>query len=249
MRCARSAGLRSAELRSSLAARTKFVDDEVLSAISRGVSQIVVVGAGYDDRALRFSAPGVEFFEIDHPCTQADKARRLDSMEADLGSLHLVKADFRHDDIAHSLASSGHDPNSSSLFICEGVLVYLDEAVARRLLCALTRCAEAESTLAVSLATHRAGGDSRSVVARANAARRTGRTEPWRMILPAETHLGLISESGWRVDRAVDAAQIDPGAEPGRSVFVAAGVRPKSAPLQTPGQANQEPERPPVVRR
>jgi methyltransferase (TIGR00027 family) len=236
-------------LRSSLAARTKFFDDELLKAISRGVSQIVIVGAGYDDRPLRFRAPGVDFVEIDHPSTQADKARRLDSMDADLGSLHLAQADFRHDDIADVLTSSGHDPNSPSHFMCEGVLVYLDEAIARRLLSVLASCATAESTLAVSLATHRAGVDSRTVVAEANAARRTGRTEPWRTILPVDTHLALISETGWQVDRAVDAAQLVPGAESGRSVFVAAQLRPTSAPPQTLEQPNQEPEPRPVARR
>jgi len=33
----------------------------------------VILGAGYDDRALRFRSPGVRFFELDHPDTQADK--------------------------------------------------------------------------------------------------------------------------------------------------------------------------------
>ena len=53
------------------------MDDHVVAAIAAGVRQIVVCGAGLDDRALRFRTPGVRFFEVDHPVTQADKAARL----------------------------------------------------------------------------------------------------------------------------------------------------------------------------
>ena len=58
-------------------ARTVFFDDAVLDAIDRGVKQVVILGAGYDGRALRFRTPGVQFFEVDHPATQVDKLRRL----------------------------------------------------------------------------------------------------------------------------------------------------------------------------
>jgi methyltransferase (TIGR00027 family) len=222
------AGMRSTQapwLRQGLVARTRFVDDHVLGAMRRGVRQIVVIGAGYDDRALRFRAPAVRFFEVDHPMTQDDKVRRLALMGADVENLTLVSADFRHDDIADVLASSGHDRRSPSLFICEGVIVYLDPPVIRHLLTALTRCATSESTLAASLATHRAGVASETVIAIANSRRRTGRTEPWRTILPADAHLALVSEAGWCVDRSVDAAELDSDAVPGRSLFVAAHPR------------------------
>src|SRR5580704_3682653 len=64
-------------LRPGIEARTRFFDQQVQAAISAGVRQIVICGAGYDDRALRFRSDGVRFFEVDHPGTQADKVRRL----------------------------------------------------------------------------------------------------------------------------------------------------------------------------
>jgi methyltransferase (TIGR00027 family) len=221
----------SGRFRPSLIARTRFFDDVLLDAIEQGVRQIVIVGAGYDDRALRFRSRGVEFFEIDHPLTQADKARRLEAMAADLTNLHFVQADLQQDDVAEVLAASGHDPASSSLIICEGVLVYLDGADMRRTLSSLAHAAQAhaatsDSTLAVSLAIHRAGVDSQTVLALANARRRTARSEPWRTILPLDTHLHLISESGWASQRIVDAAELDAGVDPGRSVFVTAQLGP-----------------------
>jgi methyltransferase (TIGR00027 family) len=220
--CAGMHGTAASWFHPDLAARTRFFDDQLLAAVSKGVSQIVIIGAGYDDRALRFRAPGVRFFEMDHPDTQADKARRLASEKADVKNLNLVPADFRYDDLAGLLTSSGHDQKSPSLFICEGVIVYLDEATARSLLEVLTRCATPESTLAASLATHPQGIDSELVLAKTNAARLTGGTEPWRTILPLDAHLALISDSGWCVDLVVDSSQLDPGAVHGRSVFVTA---------------------------
>ena len=78
--------------RAGILARTRFFDDQVLAAISAGVGQVVICGAGYDDRALRFRSPGVRFFELDHPATQADKLRRLRDMDADLRDVVLAPA-------------------------------------------------------------------------------------------------------------------------------------------------------------
>ena len=64
-------------LQPSIAARTRFVDEQVAAAIAAGLRQVVICGAGYDDRALRFRTTGVRFFELDHPATQDDKARLL----------------------------------------------------------------------------------------------------------------------------------------------------------------------------
>lgn len=58
-------------------ARTEFFDRTVLDAIGQGIEQIMILGAGYDGRAMHFRTPGVRFFEVDHPATQADKLARL----------------------------------------------------------------------------------------------------------------------------------------------------------------------------
>ena len=79
----------------SLAARTRFFDERVLEAISDGIGQVVILGAGYDDRALRFRSPGVRFFELDHPATQADKARRLRVIKAGAGAPALRSEERR----------------------------------------------------------------------------------------------------------------------------------------------------------
>src|ERR1700691_6390713 len=52
--CAGMAPVGAFPLRAHLAARTRFIDDQVLAAVGRGVDQVVLLGAGYDDRSLRF---------------------------------------------------------------------------------------------------------------------------------------------------------------------------------------------------
>jgi methyltransferase (TIGR00027 family) len=227
-------------LRPSLIARTRFFDERVLAATSAGTGQVVILGAGYDDRALRFRSPGVRFFELDHPATQADKARRLRALRAarpGSGGPTLAAADFRADDVAGVLEASGHDAGQPTLFLCEGLLVYLDQPTCVRLLRALRARAATGSELAVSLATHREGLDSGRVAAMANA-RRGHPGESWLTILPAAAHLGLLGQSGWQVSEGVDAAELGTGAEPGRSLLVTA--RP-SAGTAAPGEAGSLP--------
>ena len=186
-------------LEPSIAARTRFVDAQVTRAIAAGLRQIVICGAGYDDRPLRFRTAGVRFIELDHPATQEDKARLLGDLAGAKSDVRLAPADFRADDVGAVLASAGHLTSEPSLFVAEGLLIYLDEPACRRLLAALAERAAPGSVLAVSLATHADGYDSADVIAAANARRRTGADEPWRTILPAAEHLAMLADAGWQV--------------------------------------------------
>ena len=190
---------------SDIVARTRFFDEQVLKAISAGIKQIVICGAGYDDRALRFRTPGVKFFELDHPATQDDKARRLLEMGADTNGLALIPADFRHDDSAELLRQSGLDANQATLFACEGLLVYLDEQTDSRLLAAIQSVASPESMLAASLAFGPEGLNRRQAVAYANSRRRTGQMEPWLTVLSVSDYSVFFNSAGWRLDYITEA--------------------------------------------
>ncbi len=162
------------------------------------------------------------FFEVDHPDTQADKRARLSAIRR-VGRPVLVAADFRHDDAAVVLAAAGHDQVRPSLFLCEGLLVYLDEQATVGLLGGARAVAGSGSVLAASLSVHADGLDSALVLARANARRRTASAEPWLTILPAERPgrrcwPGRVGWSTARPTRPISA----PGVEPGRSLLVTA---------------------------
>src|ERR1700760_2659709 len=77
-----------------LAARTTFFDRTVTGALGRGVTQVVVGAAGYDGRAFRYAKPGVRWFEVDHPATQADKLERITRLGLGAPRLRLIPAHF-----------------------------------------------------------------------------------------------------------------------------------------------------------
>jgi len=191
-------------LRPSIAARTRLMDDQVCAAIAGGVRQIVVCGAGLDDRALRFRTPGVRFFEVDHPVTQADKAERLRAIGAAETGPVLVTCDFQTEQVAPALRAHGHRALEATLFLCEGLLVYLDQDAGHRLLAGLAACAAPGSTLAATLATHSSDEPAEVVLAEANARRRSGASEPWRTIMPAAEHLAMLPAAGWQVTSVAD---------------------------------------------
>ncbi len=209
-------------LRPDIVTRTCFFDEQVLEAVSTGVRQIVICGAGYDDRALRFRATGVQFFELDHPATQADKVRRLRDMRADMQGLTLIPVDFRHDDSIELLRAFGHAPSQPTLFVCEGLLAYLDRQTTLRLLMGLRSVAASGSTLAASLAVHREGENSNQVATATNANRRAGRTEPWLTILPMNAYSKLLDEAGWHDVRISDSRRPETKGNQSRMVLVTA---------------------------
>src|SRR6186713_1283908 len=61
--------LRSA--RAAVTARARYVEDEIQSAMERGVAQYVILGAGYDSFAYRRRelAGALRVFEVDYPAT------------------------------------------------------------------------------------------------------------------------------------------------------------------------------------
>jgi methyltransferase (TIGR00027 family) len=134
-----------------LQGRTTFFDQVVVQAIKRGVTQIAIVGAGYDGRALRYAKPGISWFELDHPDTQADKRERLERLGIDTTGIAFASADFATDDVADALAQAGQDASRATLFICEGVAGYLTRAVFERLLVALAARAKSGSQLAITI--------------------------------------------------------------------------------------------------
>jgi methyltransferase (TIGR00027 family) len=128
-----------------LAARTRFYDDAVTEGLDAGISQIVVLGAGYDSRAWRLARPGVRFFEVDHPATQADKRRR-----APTHGPSYVPVDIGPDSLHEALSAAGHRIDQPTLFTVEGLTMYLTEPQVSDLLHTLSRLGATGSRLAVN---------------------------------------------------------------------------------------------------
>lgn len=143
-----------------LAARTRFFDEAVESALDSGIEQVAIIGAGYDSRAWRFGRSGVRFFEVDHPATQHDKRRR-----APAGGPTFVAADLTTERLTDVLPAAGYDASTMSLFVVEGLTMYLPESTVRTVLTDLATLSPAGSGLAANFTVK--GGGSVSPVSRA----------------------------------------------------------------------------------
>ncbi len=108
--------------------RSRYTEDALRAAVSRGIRQYVLIGAGFDSFALRRPAfsEALEIFEIDHPTTQQLKIHRIRECGITLPpSVHFVAADLTNEDLSTALARSSYRNNEPGFFSWLGVTVYL----------------------------------------------------------------------------------------------------------------------------
>jgi O-methyltransferase involved in polyketide biosynthesis len=135
-----------------------------------------------------------------------------------------VACDFQAEAAADALAACGHDAAAATLFLGEGLLVYLDRAACDRLLAGLAARAAAGSQLAASLAVHAPGVSSAEVAAVANSRRTAGAAEPWLTILPPAEHLAMLANAGWSVTETVQVPPASDHVSHGRRSLLVAAV-------------------------
>jgi methyltransferase (TIGR00027 family) len=175
-----------------LRVRTAFFDRIVVRGLDVGAKQVIIGGAGYDGRALRYRTPGVRWYEVDHPSTQQDKLARLRRLRLDTGHVQFVAADFTTDAVPDLLLAAGLDSAVPSLFLLEGVAVYLSPHVLDRLLGQFRDVAARGSRLAISMpVAQRAGSEFRNAVAAMGEPVLSG-------FEPAES-ADLLTRCGWSV--------------------------------------------------
>jgi methyltransferase (TIGR00027 family) len=220
-------------------ARTAFFDRVVTGSLDRGVAQVVIGAAGYDGRGLRFAKPGVRWFEVDHPATQADKLGRLARLGLDTRHIRFIPADFAVDPIAGPLRAAGLDPAAETLVLLEGVAVYLELPVLRYALDGFRQAVPAGSTLAISVSVHRADDGAR----RQFQERVAALGEPARTMLTFEQANDVLAEAGWAMGETSDrqrsaglllARAATPSAQPER--MRPAPTRPASPPAASPDE-------------
>lgn len=142
---------RSSPMDRYLRARTRFFDRVVVNALGRHVAQIVVIGAGYDGRALRYRSPGVRWWEVDRHGTQRDKRSRMRRLGISTEGVTFVPLDLSDGSAAAALVGAGFEPDAPALFVLEGVAPYLDAETQRDVLGDLRSLATPGTRLAMSL--------------------------------------------------------------------------------------------------
>lgn len=106
----------------------RFIEDELRSAVQRGVRQYVLLGAGFDTFAYRQPgwASDVRIIEVDHPASQERKQERLAAAGVGIPpNVAYVPIDFELTTLAGGMVSEHFDPTLPAFFAWRGVTQYL----------------------------------------------------------------------------------------------------------------------------
>ncbi len=200
-------------LRQYLSSRTTFFDAVLVGALDAGFRQVVILGAGYDARSLRYARAGVRFFEVDLAGTQLDKLERLARLGASIAAVTYLSADFAADRVDERLVDAGLDVASPSLFVLEGVVPYLHADVLAALCTTMRRVAADGSLFAISVGIERRADDDAEAAGQAAAFRaRVGAMgEPVLTTLGPDDGVNLLARCGWEVRHDARALRDDAG--------------------------------------
>ena len=163
--------------------RTRYAEDALELAVSRGVRQYVIVGAGFDSFSLRrpHFALDLAIYEIDHPATQALKRQRLREHGVRVPStLQFIPADLGEEKIEEVLAGSPFRPTEPAFFSWLGVTQYLSREANLTTLHGIARASAPGTELVFTYVDHSAlnGSAPSSAIGRLQETFAAA-TEPW----------------------------------------------------------------------
>ena len=139
----------SAEPNPYLAIRTRFFDDFLLHvACDHGLKQFVFLAAGMDTRAARLEWPAAtRIFELDYPEVLQRKKAILARLNARLNCEQVMVGVDLMTPWEDALIDAGYETVAPSVWLLEGLLVYLDESTVLRLLDCVTKLTTPNSWL------------------------------------------------------------------------------------------------------
>jgi methyltransferase (TIGR00027 family) len=198
----------------SLQIRTRAFDDLVLDFLRASGRQLVILGAGFDCRALRLrqQLEGCLVLEVDHPATQAAKRHVLAGASAPPSPARYVAFDLERDALSGlgaRLATEGHESSARTLVIWEGVTMYLTGAAVASTVGAVRELSAPGSVLGFNYVELES-------LAHPNAAERTWRWlaarsgEPFRFGFDPASLSGWLRERGFQLqsDESFDALTV-----------------------------------------
>jgi methyltransferase (TIGR00027 family) len=103
--------------------------DDVFKKLSESFQQVVILGAGFDSRAIRFrnELRHATIFELDTPITQHTKINALKKKNIELPpNLKFIPIDLTKESPLQKLENAGFKKNVTCLFILEGLTYYLN---------------------------------------------------------------------------------------------------------------------------
>ncbi|MER5600326.1 SAM-dependent methyltransferase [Streptomyces sp. NPDC002265] len=147
-----AARLRRLAVSFSIVIRTKFLDDLVRQACASGIRQVVLLGAGMDSRAFRMDWPeGTRLFEVDTAVPLDFKASVLRQERAVARCERITVAVDLREDWPAALAAAGHDAAVPTVWIAEGLLIYLPQDAVELLLARISTQSAPGSRMGLTL--------------------------------------------------------------------------------------------------
>lgn len=185
-----------------MAARTVAIDDALAAPAAR---QLVVLGAGLDDRAWRMrELSPVTVFEVDRPASQADKRDRLNGLPPVARHITFLPVDFAQDDLDAALAAGGHDATAPTVWLWEGVIPYLTRPEIEATLTAVGGRSAPGSRLVLNYQTATVATTvarlATRVLLRLTRQPDPAAREPWRSRWRPSSMRDLLARHGWVVD-------------------------------------------------
>ena len=198
-------------LQNTIAARVRYFDEMVKVAARDGLEQLVIMGAGYDTRAYRIDelTRDVRVFEIDHPDTQRVKKEKIRNIFFKLPDhVTYVAVDFETQDFGQRLLECGYSVTKKTLFLMEGLLMYLPGHAIDEMLSFMVHNSGRGSAILFDCSKETAAGDTPDPDIRRAIREHTARQgEPIRFAIPKEGIETFLTEREFSQVRNVTSAE------------------------------------------
>lgn len=118
----------------SIALRTRYFDDALIDAVNAGIRQAVILASGLDTRAYRLPwTAATTVFELDQPAVIDFKTRTLARLGAYPPVRHRPLAVDLRTEWPAALIGADFNPAEPTVWIAEGLVIYLPPAAQDRL--------------------------------------------------------------------------------------------------------------------
>lgn len=179
---------------SFLVMRKKFVELKVDEFINKhDECQVINIGAGIDTLTTRLARryPNNKFIELDYPSVAKFKSELCKD-----DNLSFVGCDLTEDSVSEILVNANASKQKPTIFILEGVLMYLEKDSAFRLIKTLSEIVEEESAILFSTMGE---GEGEEILGRSaeKAMKRNNSELKWRM--KKDELFSCISHSGFEI--------------------------------------------------
>ena len=193
--------------------RSRYAEDLLERAVSAGVTQYVLVGAGFDSFALRCPdlVSVLSIFELDHPATQRTKLQRLSELGIEIPkNLQFVPINFEEESISTALGQTSYASNQKTFFSWLGTVPYLTEESIISTLKSIASICESGSEIVFDFMAPIEYASAQDRTALNKLLRYTARKgEPLITFLDPEPFLARVSELGFELVESVSPEEQD----------------------------------------